>query len=401
MVCGPADTDVEIAPRKRPRLVTPAFLAVSLSSLAYFTAEGVTLPVIPRYVAGPLGGGSLAVGVSIGAFSLSALFLRPWAGHFADRRGRRILMLIGGTVVAASFLGYSVAPNVAVMVALRLLTGVGEALFFVGADTAIIDLAPDERRGEAISLFSLSLYAGIGLGPVLGEWALRTFGFDGAWVAGAIAALIAVALAVRVPETRPDVEPSTERRPVIHPAGVLPGLVLLSAVLGMGGFFTFLPLYGPSVGLDRVDLVFVLFSGVVIAIRAFGARLPDILGPARAATGALTLAAAGLTIVGLWRSPAGIVAGTAVFAMGAALAFPALLTMAVQGAPASERGAVVGTFSASVDLAFGFGPMALGLAALAVGQAGTFLVSASVAAGGLLLLWWSTGSRNARAATAH
>ena len=398
-VCGPAEAVPELAPsQKRPRLITPAFIAVSLSSLVYFIAEGVTLPVIPRYVSGPLGGGSVAVGVTMGAFSVSALFLRPWAGRFGDRRGRRILMLLGGTFVAVSFLGYAAAPNVAAMVALRLLTGVGEAMYFVGSDTAIIDLAPEERRGEAISFFSLSLYAGIGLGPVLGEWALQTFGFTAAWITGAAAAMVAVVVATQVPETRPDMEPPAGRGRLVHPAGVLPGLVLVSAVLGMAGFFAFLPLYGPSVGLPRVDLIFVLLSGIVIAVRLFGARLPDVLGPRRAATGSLTLVAAGLSVLGLWRSTAGVVAGTAVFALGISLAFPALLSMAVKDVPASERGAVVGTFSASVDLAFGFGPMALGVVAALAGHAGTFLASAVVAGAGLLLLAWTRPGR-ARAAT--
>jgi hypothetical protein len=80
--------------------------------LAYFTADGVLLPALPRYVAGPLRGGNVAVGLVIGAFSLSAFFLRPWAGAVADRRGRRILMVSGASLFALSVAGYLVAAPI-------------------------------------------------------------------------------------------------------------------------------------------------------------------------------------------------------------------------------------------------------------------------------------------------
>ena len=81
--------------RDRDRLVTPAFVLISLATLAYFVAVGVVLPVLPLYVRGPLGGGDVSVGVTVGAFSVTALLVRPWAGRLADRRGRRLPMLIG------------------------------------------------------------------------------------------------------------------------------------------------------------------------------------------------------------------------------------------------------------------------------------------------------------------
>src|ERR671918_771306 len=117
-------------PRGRPRLVTPTFVLVGLASLAYFTADGVLIPTVPLYVEGPLGGGDVAVGFSVGAFSVTALLLRPWAGRLGDRRGRRLLMVFGGALVALSVAGYLLARSVPLLVALRLVTGVGEAFFF-------------------------------------------------------------------------------------------------------------------------------------------------------------------------------------------------------------------------------------------------------------------------------
>jgi predicted MFS family arabinose efflux permease len=378
----------------RPALLTPAFVTVTLAALAYFTGDGVLIPAVPRYTHGPLGAGDVAVGLVVAAFSLSAFFLRPWAGRVADRWGRRPLMLAGAGLFAASTLAYGLASSPAALAGLRLLTGAGEALFWVGALTAVADLAPAERRGEAMSLASLSLYLGIGVGPLLGELAIDRLGFAAAWALAAGCGLVAVALSLRVPDTRPD-NPEAggppARHRLVHPAGLLPGLLLLAGITGMAGFLTFVPLYALDLGLDGSRGVLLLFAAIVVGIRSLGARLPDRLGAARATRAAMALTATGLAVAGAWRTPAGLLAGTAVFAVGIALLTPAVLTLAVEAVGPRERGAVLGTTSSFLDLALGLGPATLGLVAASTGRPGAFLGGAAVAAAGLLLAWARPG----------
>ena len=286
-------------PAKSP-LLTPHFVAVALASLAYFTGDGILIAAVPRFVAGPLGAGNIAVGIVVGAFSVSAFFLRPWVGGLGDRRGRRPLMLVGAGLFAVSVLGYGVTADPATLAALRLLTGAGEAFFFVGMATALTDLAPPERRGEAMSLASLSLYIGIGAGPLLGELAIDRFGFTAAWLLAAGAGLVALAVVLRTPETRPDTlqdaAGAAPRHRLVHPAGLVPGVVLLASILGMAGFLAFVPLYALDLGMSGSRLVLLTFAGVVVGIRSVGARIPDQLGAARATRLALALSAVGLTV---------------------------------------------------------------------------------------------------------
>jgi predicted MFS family arabinose efflux permease len=300
-------------------------------------------------------------------------------------------MLFGAAVVGLSVAGYAVARSVPVLVALRLATGMGEAFFFTGAASAVADLAPEDRRGEAVSFFSLALYVGIGIGPLLGEAAIAGFGFAAAWLISAGCALLAAGLALGVAETRPQAEDDERGSSrLIHPSAVLPGTVLLTSVLGQAGFFAFLPLYAPQVGLLGSRFVFLMYSGIVVAIRSLGARIPDVLGPERTARTSLLCSAGGLAMAGLWRAPAGLILGTAVFAVGSSLAFPALMVLALRGTSPGERGAVLGTFTAFVDLAFGAGPAALGFVAAAAGYGGSFLTASAVILTGFLLLFLRT-----------
>jgi hypothetical protein len=65
----------------RPPLITPRFATVVASGICYFLSIGVVIPAIPRYVKHRLDGGSLAVGIVVGALFVGAVILRPSSGR--------------------------------------------------------------------------------------------------------------------------------------------------------------------------------------------------------------------------------------------------------------------------------------------------------------------------------
>jgi MFS family permease len=150
----------------------------------------------------------------------------------------------------------------------------------------------------------------------------------------------------------------------------------------MGAYFAFLPLLGDDLGLDGVGGYLAVFALVVIGLRTVGARLPDRFGAARLSGVALVLAASGMAIAGFFPSEAGLWVATVVFAAGIAYTFPAIVALSVMGVPPAERGAVVGTTSLFLDVAFGLSPALLGLLAVSTGYPATFLVSGVIAATG-------------------
>jgi MFS family permease len=377
-------TDAPSAPK--PRLVSPVFVLITLSTFAYFVSVGTLLPTLPRYVEGPLGGGSVSVGLVIGAFSLAAVLLRPVVGRIGDVRGRRLLILAGAALVGVSVAAYVFADGLVALLLLRLVTGAGEAAFYVGAASAINDLAPEERRGEALSFFSLALYAGIALGPVLGETVLDHTHFHSAWIASALCAFVAFFLGLGIADTRDENEGAPPSGRIIHPAALLPGTILAAGIVGLTGFNSFIPLYVLTLGMSGSRLVFVVFSAVVLMVRSLGAQIPDRLGARLSARAALATSAIGLALIALWAHPAGLFIGTVTFALGQALAFPALMTIAIRGAPPSERGSVVGTFTAFFDLAYGVGAVGLGAVVSFAGYRGMFAAASAAAAAGLVLL---------------
>src|SRR3990170_3375551 len=364
--------------------MTPAFLGISASVLAFFVAGGMFLPATPRFTAGPLAGDALAVGLVVGSFSVSSMLLRPFAGRWADQRGRRIMLIAGALLQVFAAAGHLVADSIALLVVMRLLLGAAEAVFFVGGMAAATDLAPERRRGEAISLISTSLYLGVAIGPVLAEWLYGVAGYAAVWIGATAISLAAVAISWVAPETLPA---SERRKPeattsLLRRRGIVPGLLVLCGAWGMGAYFAFLPLLGEQLDLAGVGGYFAAFALVVIGLRVVFARLPDRLGPARLSGTALVLSATGMAIAGFFPSEPGLWAATIVFGAGVAFTFPAIVALSVMGVPPDERGAVVGTTSLFIDVAFGLSPALLGLMAGATGYPATFLVSGVVAAAG-------------------
>jgi MFS family permease len=383
-------------PQGRAPLLTPRFALVVCSGAAYFLALGVVLPAIPQYVEHRLDGGSLAVGVAVGVLFVGAVLLRPWVGRIGDRVGRRVLIVSGASIVAVSILLYGAVESLGFLIGARVLTGLGEAAFFVGAATMVTDLAPPERRGEAISYWSVAVYGGLAFGPVLGEQLIDVGYSTVWWVAGGLAILAAVLGFMTREVERPAVVGTSGEGHLINRAAVGPGTVLFSGLIALAAFTAFVPLYVDDVGLGSADVVFLLYGGLVLVVRIFGARLPDTLGGRRSGVLALAATTIGMTVMAVWGTTAGLLLGTVFFAVGASLLYPALLLLALGGAPESERGSVVGTFSSFFDLSQGLGSLIVGLVAAGAGYQGAFGAGAVFAAAGCVGLAVHSGRRARR-----
>jgi MFS family permease len=369
----------------RPRLVTPAFVLVSASSFLSFIALGALLPVLPRFAEGPLGAGSVVVGLSVGIASVSAVVSQPLLGRFADRYGRRPLIVGGPALLAVVTALYVPADSVAPLLVLRLVAGLAEGMILVGGLSAISDLTPEERRGEAMSYYTLALYGGLALGPLFGELVLDGSHYDRVWLVAAVVAALAALAAVPIAETRP-AGARSESGKLLHPAALLPGVVLLCALLGFGAFNAFIALYALELGLDGGGPLFLLFAAIVVGVRLFGARLPDVLGAQRAVRIALVVLVAGYLLIAAAPGSAVLFAGVAVYAFGQSLVYPALVTLAVRRAPAAQRSSVIGTFSAFIDLAIVGGAGVLGAVVSVAGYEGAFFAAAAIAALGVVPL---------------
>jgi len=369
------------------RLVTQAFVRLWLATLGAFATFGMLVLALPLYVKDELDYGSVGVGVAVGAASVTSVVFSVVSGRLGDRHGRRPLLIVGGLVMLACYLGLAFLPGLVGVVAIRLVAGAAEATFVVGVYTATMDVTPEQRRGEAVSLVTLASYLGLSFGPVLADFVRGSGRYTLVWLVTAAFVLGATAVVATLHETRPATEEAASGS-WLPPRGALrPGLLVVLGLLGFGGFVAFGAIYARDLGLERPGLIFGLFGGVVSLVRFFGRRLPDALGATRTLELSFVCLAAGLALIGGWRTETGLLVGTVIFAVGQAMTYPSAVLLAVQSTSAAERSAVVGTVGAAVDVALGVGALTLGGVARFWGYGGAFLVGSAVALSGLIALW--------------
>jgi MFS family permease len=376
------------------------------ATLCNFTAFGAYFAAIQLYVEDELGASRSSVGLAVGAFSVSALLVRPFVGRGIDARGRRPFLLGALALLTVTSLGFLVAGAVPAVVALRLLQGVAGGTFYTTAAAVATDLAPLERRASAIARFSLFLYGGFALGPLAAEWAIDAVGFTPVWLAAAALGATGVACIVLLPETggrtiaaRAELGPG--RRRLLHPAAVGPGLVLLTTGMGYSSITGFSSLYGRHIELHDPGLLYATFAVTIIGVRLVAGRLADSIGRIATALPGLLLGAAGLGVLALLQEPAWAFVGVAAFGAGFALIFPALMAFTVDRVADHERGEALGSFTAFMDAGSGGGAYLIGAIADAAGFGWAYGTPALLClAGAVLLVALGAQARPAAAATA-
>jgi MFS family permease len=366
------------------RLLTPQFMLVVACGLFYFLSLTMLTPVLPHYVEDELHHGSVAVGIAFGAFAFGAVALRAFAGRLGDTVGRRVLIIFGALLVGVSTLLYGLVDAIWWLVAMRIITGFGEAGFFVGAATMITDLAPPTRRGEAVSYWSVAVYGGLAFGPALGDFLRGNGRYTLTFVVAAGFAFLAAGLGLATVEVPRDLEADRPRQ-LFHRSALRPGAVLFLGLIPLAAFSAFISLYVDGLGVSS-GAIFLLYGVLILLVRILGARVPDRWGARLTGTIALAVTGVGIGIIAAWSSVAGLVVGTVVFAIGMSLMYPALLLLALHDTTDSERASVVGTFSSFFDLATGFGAFLAGAVVALSGYRGAFAAGSVTCLIGLILL---------------
>jgi MFS family permease len=371
----------------RPRLITVPFVVVTLATFAFFSFVGMVITVLPRFIEHELGGDGLAIGINLAVFSLAAIAARPAIGRIGDRLGRRALMVGGSLLAGAAVFSTGFVSSIVTLLPLRAISGIGEAALFVGAATLISDLSPPDRRAEGASYFSLAVFGGLGLGPVVGEAMLHGDHYRAVFLSAAVCCMTAALVALAAPNRVAGVAqaPADGRHPLYHRAAFRPGLVLACGIAAFSAFNAFLPTHAEAIGMPASG-PFVVYSVLCLVLRLVGARLPERVGLGNAVTSALVLLASGLVLLTVLDHAGGVYLGTVVLSLGIALMYPSLMAFTVNSVSEEERARALATFTMFFEVGMVAGGLLLGPIARWTGERGAFAGGAVLAVIGLWVL---------------
>ncbi len=161
---------------------------------------GIFIPVVPIY-ARELNASDALVGDTGALFSLMMFIFTPVWGMLSDRYGRRPIILWALFISALSYVMFAQASTLFLLIASRMLTGIGSGNI-TAAQAYITDITPPEGRAKAMGLIGAAFGLGFIFGPPMGSFIYMHFGIE--WVgyaAAIICALNMLAVWLYLPES--------------------------------------------------------------------------------------------------------------------------------------------------------------------------------------------------------
>ncbi|NPD88846.1 MAG: MFS transporter [Asgard group archaeon] len=108
------------------------------------------------------------IGLLTSAMMISRAFLAPFYGKISDKAGRKPLMVVGMAMYVILTFGFGLAQAFWSLFLVRFFQGIASALVWPIAESAVVDISPNDKRGRNLGWFILSMSLGWSVGPFLG-----------------------------------------------------------------------------------------------------------------------------------------------------------------------------------------------------------------------------------------
>jgi DHA1 family multidrug resistance protein-like MFS transporter len=344
---------------------------------------------VPLY-AKSLGMDASEIGLINSCYFLMAGILSFPLGLFSDRFGRKLLALVGLSILTgASFLLY-VSDSFPRLAAVYLLFGIGIAAFGPTTMSYVADFSPVTHLGRSYGWYTTSLFTGLSLGPAAGGYLARLTGFLPVFLISAIVLVgILPILVLYFPGTgsaQPAFAGRRKRPPlseIFLRNRALLGcwLATVGGTFGMGMFVTYVPLHADNQGLNVGQIGIIFFAqGLVNAVSRipFG-HLSDRVGR-RQHWVVIGLAGFVLSLAGFGISTTftHFLLFATLMGVGMALAFTSVGALVAESVPAEARGLAMGGYNSCVFLGFMLCSATMGPIIDAVGFTRAFFLTAAL-----------------------
>ncbi len=176
----------------------PKLLTLGLIEAAMYVGLRANKAFLPLYAVS-VGLNAAQIGIVFSIQVGSSLVTQPACGHLADRLGRKPLIIVGLLLIAGALPLFVMSKHLAVLAALGVVLGLGEAAILPPIMTLGTELSAKDRFGSTLGMLDAMDNVGKALGPILAGLLLAVFSYVVTFclIAGLLL-LLAVALAILV-----------------------------------------------------------------------------------------------------------------------------------------------------------------------------------------------------------
>ena len=346
------------------KLFNKRYVFFSLINLFVSISFSMVSTTMSKYVHG-IGMSVAIAGAITGAFSISAMVIRPFSGFVSDRFDHKKLLVYSTTAMALCTFGYGFTSDGTVLLGLRILHGLAFGISSTVNMALIPGIVPEKRIGEAISYFGLGQSLATAIGPSIGLTLSKIGGFTLTFSASAVIALLGAVLAVLLDfqDDSNALAKGARARFSIHFRDIIAKECLIYAAVDVaiasaGGIEnSFIALYGASAGIENIGWYFT-FSAVTLAIsRLFFGKLVDRKGLDWMIYPGIAMIIIGLVLLWQQSGPWMFAAAAIIKTIGVGMVRPALQAASVKAVSPERRGAASSTYYIGSDIGQGTSPM--------------------------------------------
>lgn len=379
---------------ERARWTDPGLRVVFAVTLMAVLGVSSVTPAFPRIVRA-FDLSAETVGLLITVYTLPGIFLRPFLGAMADRVGRRTILVPSLFVFGLAGGACALAGDFTVLLALRLVQGIGAAALGSINVTLIGDMYSGRERTRALGYNSAVLNVGTASYPAVGG-GLALLGWNYPFLLPLLALPVGVFALFGLEAPAPRREGPLRRyvREVwqlarSRRARLLFGVSFVTFLLLFGALLAFLPLLMEErFGSSTFVIGLVLSSASVasgLTATALG-RLATRFSEEALVRASFALYAAALALVPLVGEPWLVALPVALYGVANGLNIPSVLSMVASLAPERHRAALISVNGTFLRAGQTLGPIVMAWAVSRWGPAGAFHVGAAAAAGAFLVL---------------
>lgn len=335
------------------------------------------LPTMPLYIQ-KLGATEDIVGLVIGIFTITAVALRPFAGRALDTTGRKSVYFFGLIIIILATFLYNFMATVSMVLALRLLHGVGWGAATTAGGTVAADVIPRSRLGEGMGFYGLTTVIAMATAPAIGLQMIKLWGFGALFYTSAILAILAAisALFIKYQSIKPIIiEKTPTKYRMYEKEAYKPTAIIFLITLTYGAIVSFIALYAAQFNIENIGIFFTVYALTLLVFRPLFGRLADKKGYDYAMIPGIICIGLTMIILFFAQSLFFFILAAVSYGVGFGAVQPSLQAMAVYNVPSQRRGAANGTFMSGFDLGIGIGSILCGLAAKAFGYNTMYLLA--------------------------
>ncbi|MCM3126775.1 staphylopine family metallophore export MFS transporter CntE [Paenibacillus provencensis] len=376
-----------------------SFIRFYILAFLFFAANSLLTIILPLQSEAE-GIGQAEIGLMMGAYMLTCMFLRPYAGQLLGKYGplavmRGLLLVHFLCLVLYTFSG---AEG---FIWLRALQGAGTAFFSMTMQTGIVEQLADKDRAQGMSMYTLFTMVPSLFVPIV---AMEVWESGMGWIytlvvisIGALTLLVGFSVSLPKQTEHKKSYTLTEMFKSFGMIGKSRPLLVSSIVMLLGSCIfgataTFLPLYMVSNGAGSAGLYLMIQGIVVVGCRfVLRKKIPsDGSWNTALISSMLLCAAAGSLLLVLMDSIGGFVYISAVFnGIAVALLYPTLTTYLSFVLPVESRYVLMGLFMSSYDLGYSLGGLVMGIVIQSLSYQAMFAVCTVLALAAVLVVWVS------------